>query len=69
MPPQVTDRPNLSQASKAQLRLGIKEEGFGLTSQKIVVPTALLEEIFQEWLFPFLAVLYCESCNKNHGSV
>jgi hypothetical protein len=39
-------------AALAQLRLGIKQGGFGLTSQKLVAPAALLVATreFQQWL-------------------
>ena len=39
-------------AALAQIRLGIKQGGFGLTSQKLVAPAALLVAIrdFQRWL-------------------
>ena len=39
-------------AALAQLRVGIKQGGFGLTSQKLVAPAALLVATreFQQWL-------------------
>jgi hypothetical protein len=46
-------------AALAQLRLGIKRGGFGLTSQKLVAPAVLLVAIrdFKQWLVPMSLVL------------
>ncbi len=70
-------------AALAQLRLGIKRGGFGVTGQKLVAPAALLVATreFQQWLtqmnfdFPWLPktqrpdlIMYSEPLLQNSGS-